>query len=156
MISIADRLYDQKMKTNLLPVIYAVYVHVNWSALQMGLYLCMACHTVQWRGKKNCRLMQCICTRREGNRTHVLLDKDALHVELFLIFPDVKIPSLQRQYGWQRTPLSLSLSLCEMRRHEIGWLTAACFDHSFVSYFCLSVPYLTLIYQFTGYKIATG
>ena len=81
MINIADRLYDQKMKTRLLPVIYAVNVHVDWSALQMGSYLCIACHAVQWRGKKNCRMMQCTCTRKEGDRTHVRSDKGALHVD---------------------------------------------------------------------------
>ena len=49
-----------------------------------------------------------------------------------------------------------AVTVCEIRCHEIGCLTAACFGHSFVSSFCLSVPYLTLIYQFIGYKIATG
>jgi len=155
MINIADRLYDQKMKTNLLPVIYAVYVHVNWSAMQMRLYLCIACHTVQWRGKKNRRMMQCTCTRSEGNRTQVRSDKDALHVAAISDIPC-------RQNSVVTAPICLAenaivtVIVCEIRRHEIGWLTAACFGHSFISSVCLPVPYLKLIYQFTGYIIATG
>jgi hypothetical protein len=39
---------------------------------------------------------------------------------------------------------------CEARRHEIGWLTAV------VASFGLSAVHLTLIDQFTGFKIATG
>jgi len=155
MINIADRLYDQKMKTRLLPVIYAVYVHVDWSALQMGLYLCNACHAVQWRGKKNFHMMQCTCTRKEGDRTHVRSDKGALHVDTISDIPSSQNSVVTAPIRMAENAI-FTLTACEIRRHEIGWLTAACFGFSFVSSFCLSVLYLTLIYQFIGYKIATG
>jgi len=155
MINIADRLYDQKMKTSLLQVIYAVHVHVDWSALQMGLYLCIACHAVQWRGKKNCRMMQCTCTRKEGDRTHVRSDKDALHVDTISDIHSSQNPVVTTPICMAENAI-VTHTVCETRRHEIGWLTAACFGYSFVSSFCLSVLYLALIYQFTGYKIVTG
>jgi hypothetical protein len=136
MISIADRLYDQKMKTNLLPVIYAVYVHVNWSALQIGFYLCITCHTVQWRGKKNYHMMHVHITRREGIRTYVRSDKDALHIA-----PISDIPSLQNSFVTAQICLVQNAIVtgivCDVCRHEVMWLTAGCFGHSFFSSFLL-------------------
>jgi hypothetical protein len=135
-------------------VIYAVYVHVNWSALQMGFYLCITCHTVQWRGKKNFHMKHVHITRREGIRTHVRSDKDAMHIA-----PTSDITGFQNSVATAQLcrveNAYVTGIVCDICRHEIMWLTAACFGHWFFA--CpYRYSYLKLFDQLTGDHIATG
>ena len=99
MINIADRLYDQKMKTNLLPVIYAVYVHVNWSALQMGLSVYCMPHSSVARKEK--LPYDASAHAHVGKGTGRMFDQIKTHCTLliFLISLAVNIPSSQHQYA---------------------------------------------------------
>jgi hypothetical protein len=97
-----------------------------WTGLHCRWVCICVLHATQFSGeeRKIALCCKCTCTRREGNRTHVRSDKVALHVDTISDNPS-------RQYSVVTAPICIAenaivtVIVCEIRRHEIGWLSAA-------------------------------